>query len=345
MESKRVTIRQVARAAGVSTGTVSAVLNNRASVRDETKAHVRAVMRQLGYRPSLEARRLAGLRATNVIADVGVGIVIKEADNPFYSEVIIGAEETLRQAGYEAFVCWSSGDFTREGELIDSVRERGMAGVLIAPVLHQKVDLSHLFELRGSGYPFTLLESVQGLPANSVSVDNRLAAEMAVKHLLELGHEDIVHFAGPPYTQHTRDRVAGVERAFSQSHVRAREETIVPAGSGYAAGYDAAREFLKSVGKPPTGVTCFNDLVAIGVLRALSEAGLRVPDDVSVVGFDDIPIATYLPTPLSTIRVSQREMGRLAAENLIAQMTSKDRPIEQVMMDATLIQRSTTRAL
>jgi LacI family transcriptional regulator len=346
MESKRVTIRQVARVAGVSTGTVSAVLNDRASVREETKVHVRAVMRQLGYKPSLEARRLAGLKTDASATDLGVGIVIKEVDNPFYAEVIIGAEEELRANGLEAFVCFSGGVFTREGELIESVRQRGMGGVIIAPVLHHQVDLSHLFELRSSGFPFTLLESVQGLPANSVSVDNRLAAETAVKHLLDRGHEHIVHFAGPAYTQHTRDRIAGVERAFSQSRVMADEGSIVEAGSSFRAGYEAAREyFTRHREHPPTGVTCFNDLVALGVLRALAEVGLNVPGDVSVVGFDDIPVAAYLPVPLTTIRVAQREMGRLAARNLIAQMTTPNQPPAHVLMESVLIERSTTLRL
>lgn len=343
MEGKRLTIRDVAREAGVSIGTVSAVLNGRSSVREETRSHVQRVIASLGYRPSVEARRLGSSRKDDSAArETGVGIIVKEVDNPFYAEVVIGAEQALRENGFETFVCTSGGDFTREGDMIDSIRDRGMAGVIIAPVLHEQVDLSHLFQLKNSGYPFTLLEAVSGLPANSVSVNNVLASEQAVRHLLDLGHERIVHFSGPAYTQHTRDRIAGVERAFSQSHVRVSGDTIVEAGARFQDGYRAASAYLDKTVSVPSGVTCFNDLVAMGVLRALAERGMRVPEDVSVVGFDDIPMAEFFPVPLTTIGVDQREMGRQAAMNLMSQFESRH-VYKPLILETRLIQRRSTR--
>lgn len=347
MDQRKMTIRDVARAAGVSTGTVSAVLNERATVREETRRHVLAVMQRMGYQPSADARRLGSRKSEgSAIVETAVGIVIKEADNPFYTEVVMGAKNAFLERGIHTFVCISDGDFSREGELIDAFRDRGMSGVIIAPVLHEEVDLTHLFQLRRSGFPFTLLESVQGLRANTISVNNVQAAERAVRHLIEGGHQDIVHFAGPAYTQHTRERMTGVERAFSQSHLRFREESVVRAGSHIQDGYDAAIAFFRGRRDTrPTAATCFNDLVAIGVLRALIELGVRVPDDVSIIGFDDIPIAAFSAVPLTTISVAQQEMGRRAAENLLRQIDQPELPPEQIIMPASLVERASTRRL
>ncbi|MFW5972354.1 MAG: LacI family DNA-binding transcriptional regulator [Bacteroidota bacterium] len=344
MNDKRVTIRDVARRAGVSTGTVSAVINNRPSVRANTREHVLGVMERMGYAPSSAARRLGGLHSDLDVFEPAIGLVVKELDNPFYTEVMIGARDELAAAGYLAFLTSSGGDFSAEGRLIDAARNRSMSGAIIAPVLHEQVDLSHLFELRRSGYPFVLLENVPGLQASSVSVDNIQAAQMAASHLIHSGHERIVHFAGPAYTQHTRDRITGFERAFSQSHLRFHPELVVGAGAHFREGYETAVRYFSAAGaERPTAVTCFNDLVAMGVLKALAEAGLRVPDDVSVVGFDDIPMAAFFSVPLTTVSVAKREMGRLAARTLLRQLAQPGTDPEQVLMEARLVERRSTR--
>lgn len=348
MSKKNVTIGDVAEAAGVSTGTVSAVINDRPTVRDRTRQRVLHAIEALGYEPSPAARTLAGGRRGGKHPTPGVGLIVKEMDNPFYAEVVMGAKALLDERGYVAFTCASEGDYQREGRLIEAFRHRFVSGVVIAPVLGEQVDVSHLFMLRRAGYPFVLLERVPGLQAHAVSVDNVRASQMAVRYLIERGHEHIVHFAGPPYTQHTRDRITGVERAFSQSNLRVTDRTVVPAGAHFEEGYATALDYFKRGGTSTsvTAVTCFNDLVAMGVLRALAELGLRVPDDVSVVGFDDIPSAAYLSTPLTTVRVPKREMGRRAAERLLAVLEGEDEPGRTpIVLEAELVERASTRAL
>jgi LacI family transcriptional regulator len=346
-QEKKPTIRDVAARAGVSTGTVSAVLNNRATVREETRRRVLEVMRRLDYTPSIVARRLSGAEGPDLDLKAAVGFVVKEMENPFYAEVVTGAREVLTGEGYLTFVVCSDGDFGREGKLIEALQERSLGGVIIAPVLHEEVDLSHLFQLRRTGFPFVLLENVQGLHANVVSVNNVEASQLAVTHLLEGGHQRIIHLAGPSYTQHSRDRILGVERAFSHSPVCFRADCIIPAGATFREGYEVGLRYFRECGRDrPTAVTCFNDLVAMGLLRALAELGLRVPEDVSVVGFDDIPAAAYFSVPLTTINVPKRRMGRVAARRLL-ELLSTDDPAAQasLMLQAVLVERASTSSI
>ena len=340
--SKRTTISDVAEKAGVSTGTVSAVLNERPTVRDETRERVLRAIDDLGYQPSASARRL-GSRGGDDPSPPGVGIVIKEIDNPFYAEVVKGASAELISWGYVPFICTSEGDFQREGLAIESLRGRDLSGVIVAPVLDDGADLSHLFLLRRSGFPFVLLETVPGLPTNVVSVDNVAASQQAVSYLIEQGHERIVHFAGPEYTRHSGDRQLGFEKAFSQSSLRFSEDSVVPCGSRFEDGFETALEFFRDASTDrPSAVFCFNDLVALGVLRALSDLGIRVPEDVSVVGFDDVPMASQTLRPLTTVRVPQREMGAQAARIILDQVDGPQPDPVTVVLEAPLEIRATT---
>ena len=341
---KRPTIADVARAAGVSAGTVSAVLNARPTVRDATRARVLQAIDRLGYLPSASAQRL-GSGGAAPTAPPCVGLVIKEVDNPFYAELVLGASAELDARGVVPLVCASEGDFAKEGRVIDALRSHDVRGVVVAPVLDADADLSHLFLLRRAGFPFVLLETVAGLPADVVCVDNVAAAQGAVQHLVGLGHERIVHFAGPAYTRHSQDRRLGFEKAFSQSALRFSEDAVVPCGSRFDDGYRTGLETFNAAAADPSGaptaVACFNDLVALGLLRALAELGLRVPEDVSVVGFDDVPEAARAPQPLTTVHVPKREMGARAAR-LVLDASGPDARPQTIVLPTALEVRATT---
>ena len=345
---KRVTITDVAKHARVSTGTVSAVLNGRTSVRDITRQRVLDVIDELGYQPSFPARNLRLGHTNDAVTGRCVGLLIKEIDNPFYTDVITGTHRLLQDQGYAAFVCTSQGNYEQEGDLINALRGWLIHGAIIAPVLHAQTDLSHLFMLKRARYPFVVLEDLAGLRVNSVSMDNVKASQMALRYLIESGHQRIVYLAGPTYTQCTRDRIQGVEPAFSPSNLVYSEAVIVPAGARSEDGYRATVQLFRdrSAEERPTAVACFNDLVAMGVLRALAELGLSVPEDVSVVGFDDIQEAAYLPVPLTTVRVPKLEMGRRAAELLLRQLDASEAMLaERVVLETDLVLRGSTRAL
>ncbi|MDT0630906.1 LacI family DNA-binding transcriptional regulator [Rubrivirga sp. S365] len=348
--AKRVTVLDVAEAAGVSTGTVSAVINARSSVRDTTRQQVMDAIRDLEYRLPRSSPLARRASEDGAERPRSVGVIIKEADNPFYADVLLGVRAALEESGAHLLLGTSEGSFEEEGRLIQAFRERHADGVIVAPVLDEHVDLSHLFTLRRTGFPFVLLGDVHGLQAASVTVDNVKASKAAVRHLIEGGHERIVHVSGPQYSQHSRDRVAGVKEAFSESPLQFHDDVVVPGGARLEDGYRVALDVFGGDagrgGERPTAITCFNDLVAMGALRALAELGLSVPGDVSVVGYDDIQMAAYLATPLTTVRVPTREMGRRAAALLDLQLSSDaPAPPERVVLDAELVERASTRSL
>ena len=278
---RRATISDVAARAGVSTGTVSAVLNSRDSVRASTRNRVMVAIDELGYKPTPSARILGSAHGKRDFFGKSAALVVKEMDNPFYAEIILGAYDYLEEFGYTTFICTSEGEFEKEDKLIDSLRERFINGAIISPLLHKQADLSHLFMMKHQGFPFVLLEEVPGLPVVVVGIDDMSAAQSAVAYLIQNGHERIVHIAGPDYSQNKIARIFGVQKAFSESTLRFNDQVIVDGGARMEDGYRACLKLFSERKREdcPTGITCFNDLVAIGAMRALSELGLSVPND------------------------------------------------------------------
>ncbi len=340
---KNTTIEDVADHAGVSKSTVSAVINDRDIVKDTTRQRVLDVIDALNYRPRGSARR-----GFKVPSGRSFGFVIKETDNPYYSEVLVGIQEVAAEHGYLTFVCSSEGQFDEEKQIVKQFSNKDLNGLIITPILNEGTDLSHIFELKRNNVPFVLLEGVEGIQANLVDIDNVRASCSAVQHLIELGHERIVHFAGPEYSKHSSERVEGVRRAFSRSPLIFRDESIVRVGDSCTEGYEKARAYFSGEGSSSetgkaTAVTCYNDLVALGAIKGLRELGLDVPEDVSVVGFDDLNLLDYVSTPLTTIHVPKREMGRRAAEPLLKQIQGNGAKASQrVSLDAELTVRSST---
>jgi DNA-binding LacI/PurR family transcriptional regulator len=343
MRGKRATITDVANHAGVSKATVSAVINASGPVRGATRDRVLASVELLDYRPGGTGAR-SGASGTRLRS---LGLLIKEADNPYYGAIVAGAREVADQRGYTLLVASSEGGYEAERRAVELLHAHEVDGLMVTPVLDEQADLSHLFELKRRQYPFVLLEDVRGVPASLVDVDNAQAACSAAEHLIALGHTRLAHFAGPAYSSHTHERVNGVRRACSASRLIFTDADVIYAGAHLEDGYRAALAYFadRPAEDRPTGVTCYNDLVAIGVCRALAEVGLQVPRDVSVVGFDDLALLEYLAVPLTTVRVPMTEMGRLAAELLIAQIESATPvPPRRHFLDAELVARASTSA-
>src|SRR5919112_4229546 len=313
MRTKRPTIDDVARQAGVSKATVSAVLNDTGSVKGTTRDRVLSAIDLLNYRPTTGVAGRAGARRGKSVA-----MIIKEIDNPYYAEIISGARAQAGESGYTLLVASSEGDFEAERRAVELMQAKDVDGIIATPVMDEHADLSHFFELKRRNFPFVLLEEVRGVPASLIDVDNAEASRRAVEYLIGLGHSRIVHFAGPRYSMHSQERVDGVRRACSASRLRFTDHDVVPAGAHLADGYQAGLAYFRErpAADRPTAVTCYNDLVAVGVCRALRELGLGVPEDVSVIGFDDIPLVEYLAVPLTTVRVPKFRMAEIATEML-----------------------------
>jgi LacI family transcriptional regulator/LacI family repressor for deo operon, udp, cdd, tsx, nupC, and nupG len=339
MQAKRATINDVAERAGVSKATVSAVLNDRATVKDSTREEVLTAMRVLDYRPDPSARRRVadGRRRT-------VGFLLREIANPYYAEIIGGAEDFLREHDYTMLVAASEGDFRAEQRIVNVFTQKDVDGLLLTPVMDDETDLGHIFDLKRRNVRFVLLEAIHGVQANLVDVDTVSGAKQAVLHLIELGHTRVVHFAGPEYSLHSAERISGVREAYSESHLIFSRDAVARAGDSLADGYRVGLEYFRDC--PPerraTAVTCYNDLVALGVCRALRDLGLRVPEDVSVGGYDDLELLDYVTPRLTSVKVPKREVGRCAAEILLHEIDHAPRTPRKIYLAAELVVRDST---
>jgi len=337
----RTTIRDVAEWAGVSNATVSNVINEKGKVSESTRKDVLEAIEALNYRPNASAQRKLQSRGPK-----SIGLVIKEIHNPYFADVIVGAQRKANEEGYAIVLSSSEGKHDTEGRIVDLLVEKDVDGMIINPLLDRAADLSHLFNLKRRNIPFVLLEEVHGLKANLVDVDNVKSAREITSYLFDLGHENIVHFAGPEYSMHSDERIEGFRQAFFDTqHVYSGDYVVRAGGAHMHDGYRTGLEYFKerSPSERPTAVACYNDLVAIGLLRALRELEIDVPGEVSVTGFDNIETCNYAPVPLTSMGVPTTEMGRTATEMLIRQIEASDQEEPEVVnLEAEMTVRDST---
>ena len=340
---KRITIIDVAKKAGVSKGTVSAVINTKNTVKQNTRDHILKVMKELNFRPKGIARNLK-----NGNQEKSIGIIIKDLNYPFYTSVASGAKDYAMSRGYSVIITSSDDDHKCEKKYSHLFSAKDIKGIIMAPIVEGMAEIDHLFKLKMINYPFVLLEAVKGIQANVVSIDNIKAIKKAVKYLIDSGHRKIIHFAGPPQSSHTQERIDGFRHAFSESTLVFRDDMIVSIGSHYEESYTKTIEYFKNKNREeyPTAIVCFNDQQALAVMTALKELNIRVPQDISIIGNDDIYYAKIYPVPLTTIRAPQHEIGRKAAEILIRNIESSTvLPTEQIVLETEFIIRESTRVL
>jgi DNA-binding LacI/PurR family transcriptional regulator len=330
----RAVMNDVARLAGVSHQTVSRVLNNHPSVRDETRERVLRAIRQLDYRPNALARGLAG-RRLSVIGVVSFDTILYGP-----AATLLAVERAARHAGYGiTIVTLEELDPVSVADAVNRLAEQAVAGVvIIAPLLTAAAAVNRL----PTGVPAVLVESDAAGNLPTFSVDQVAGARLAVEYLLALGHETVWHVSGPRDWLEARDRVDGWRQV-----LEAAGRLVPPAVGGDwspRSGYEAGNRLAER--SDVTAVFCANDQQALGMLRALGERGVRVPEDVSVVGFDDIPEAEYLSPPLTTVRQDFDEVGRrcLAALLDLLDAGGTPVPVSQPRVPPTLVVRASTAA-
>lgn len=340
---KKITIEEVAKRAGVSKGTVSAVINAKSTVKPATRDHILQIMKELNFRPKGVARNLK-----NGNQDKSIGIIIKDLNYPFYTTIAAGAREYAHSRGYSVFVTSSENNHECEKRFTHLFSTKDIKGTIIAPIVEGDSEIEHLFKLKMINYPFVLLEDVKGIQANVVAIDNLRAIKRAVKYLIENGHSKIVHFAGPPNSSHTQERIEGFRDAFSESPLIFNKQMVVSIGSKYEESFARTVEYFKNINRNdyPTAIVCFNDQQALAVMMALKELNIKVPDDISIIGNDDIYYAQIYPVPLTTIKAPQHEIGRRAAEILIRNIESTSLlSIERIVLDTEFVVRQSSRVI
>jgi LacI family transcriptional regulator len=297
----------VARAAGVSVATVSRVLNGKGPVRAATRDRVLAAVASLGYVPHSAARSLSTRRTG------AIGVLLPDMHGEFFSELVRGLDLAARAAGYHLLVSGSHSDPVEARDVLQALHGRVDGLVLMT------AGMAGTWLPRGAlaRVPVVLLnDDGEGAGHESLRIDNRLGARLAVEHLIGLGHREIAMIAGPPANSDARERLQGYREALRARGIDPQAKLELP-GDFTEEGGAAAGAALAGMLPMPTAVFAANDATAIGCLAALRERGVRVPEDLSLVGFDDIPIARYLSPALTTVHVPIAELGRRAMSRLL----------------------------
>lgn len=298
------TIYEVSKLAGVSLATVSRVMNNSGRVTEKTRLKVESAMRELGYRPNSIAQSLASNSSNSV------GIIVPELHGPFFGTMLSGIEAELREAGKHVIITVGHSDKEKEVDGIEFLLTRRCDAL----ILHvDAVPDDYLVELCKGATPVVVINrTIAEVADNCINLDNEHGGYVAAKSLLELGHRHIAYISGPRWKMDANERLAGHRRALDEAGVELDEQLVVEGNFHESSGGSGMRHLLKT-GIPFTAVVCANDQMAAGAMEVARESGLNLPDDVSVVGFDNVLFARYVYPKLSTVDYPINDMGHMAA--------------------------------
>jgi DNA-binding LacI/PurR family transcriptional regulator len=331
---RRVTIQDVARRAGVSYQTVSRVLNRRPDVAPDTRQRVQQVIAELGYQPSAIARSLVSNRTRTL------GLITADFSDYFFTQVIVGAEAEARRHGYYFMLGSTERNPADEPEYLRLLTERQVDGILFARPSTED-DNRHIVQLIHRGVPLvTTNYYVPGESLTVVDVDNVAGGRTATECLLSQGHRRIAMITGPARWKSVDQRSEGYRCALEAAGVPFDPALLEQGDWSLASGYEAMRRLLARK-VPFTALFAHNDQMAIGAMKALREVGLRIPHDVAIVGYDDIPVAAYCDPPLTTMRQPMQQVGEVATRLLIEQIENPGAEKQEVLLQAELVRRGT----
>jgi LacI family transcriptional regulator len=329
------TIQDVARAAGVSTSTVSHVLNETRPVNADTRQRVLDAMAALDYRPNRLARSLRN-RRTNTL-----GVLLPNSANPFFAQILLGIEAACFEHDYNVILGNANDDARREMAYLDVLVSKQVDGILLVSTgaYRKALDL-----LAPRGVPVVMVdrspaEVYEGWQIDAVYTDNEEGGRQATDYLIQSGHRRIACIGGPALLTSGAGRVIGYRLALERAHLPVDETLILEGDFEHEGGYQAGKALL-NLPEPPTAIFACNDLMAVGVLYAASEAGVRVPDELSVIGFDDIPLASYTVPRLTTVTQQASLLGRAGVDLMLARLKERSRPTQHRCLPVTLTERA-----
>ena len=327
-------MRDVAEKAGVSITSVSHFINNTRPISDSLKEQIELAMTDLDFQPNALARSLR-LKQTK-----SVGIIVPDSANPFFANVTRSIEKALFANHYNVILGNSDGDLDRALLYLKVMTERQVDGLIFIDVGASGDVLNAA--LRSLNIPVILIDRiVPGVEVDYVTVTNIRGGFDATQHLISLGHRRIACLTGPRGLTASMDRVAGYRQALSEADLPLDENLIYTGDFQFESGYDGARQLL-NLSPRPTAIFACNDLMAVGVMRAAAELGIVVPSELSVVGFDDIPLAKFSAPALTTIAQPTEQIGILTANRFLKRMQNQDLPPEQQILETELLIRQTT---
>lgn len=332
----KVTMEDIAERADVSMTTVSRALNNKPDIDDQTKRKILSVADELNYRPNRFAK---GLRSSNTST---LGVIVTDISNPFFSAVLKGVEAAAGKQDYSLIFEDTDESYDMEQSAIQTMLNEQLDGLLITPI---QTNGKTILDLKQTNLPFVLLgRYFEDLETNYVATNDVKGAYQATEHLIERGNEKIAFLNGPNYISSSKERLEGYQKAMKAHDLPVPDSFIADKSvTTMSGGYEAAKELI-SRSPRPTAIFCFSDFVALGAVKAAREAGLKIPQNLSVVGYDDICFSTCLEVPLTTVRIPKRELGAKAANalmDIVAGNESED-SFTQLRLEPELIIRESS---
>jgi LacI family transcriptional regulator len=329
----RITLADVAQAAGVSLMTVSRVVNQKEGVSEATRHQVVEWIEQLGYRPSSIARSLVTRRTGTL------GLIVPDIANPYFSGIAHGVAEIAYAQGFSVLLCDAEENPQREYNLLQVLEEKQVDGVLMAAPRLSSDDLLPALQRHDNVVILNRLFKIDKNTIGCVLNDDKVGGRIVTQFLIERGHNHIGFLSGPVISYGSKQRVQGFKAATKQANLPFQAEMVQSCPPTVVGGKEAARRFLQQHPEV-TGLLCFNDMVAIGALQASLEVGRRIPQDLAIVGYDDIPMAALVTPALTTCRVSFEEMGRLATQLLIDHLNNCQEGCKNIVLTPELIIRA-----
>ncbi|EJB8348636.1 substrate-binding domain-containing protein [Vibrio cholerae] len=331
------TMKDIARLAGVSTSTVSHVINKSRFVSDEIAERVNNAAQQLNYAPSALARSLKMNRTKTI------GMLVTTSTNPFFGEVVKGVERSCYHQGYNLILCNTEGDNQRMKASINTLLQKRVDGLLLmcSTLEGERLDV---FD-RYPDIPIVVMDWGPILFASDKIQDNSLqGGYMAAKHLIECGHKEIGCITGPLIRHQAQMRYEGYKRALAEAGIAINPDWIVESDFECEGGYQAFKKLYQR-GKLPSALFVSNDMMAMGVIQAASQRGFRVPDDLSLIGYDDVHIAKFMTPALTTIHQPKYRLGKAAVDTLLYRLENPDTTAQVVQLEPTLVVRNSVRKL
>ena len=326
-----VTIMDVARASGVSYATVSRVLSGYEFVRESTRSRVMEAVEHLGYVANLQARSLAGCRSQII------GLLVPNLDNGYVGTIMRGIDQELERAHYDLMLYTSHRHPDTESIYVRAIANGLTQGLLLVAPL---VPATYLDTLRERNFPYVLLDQADATENSSVvEATNWQGAYEATCYLIQLGHKRIAFITGALAVRSAVDRLRGYKAALADCGTLFRDELVIEGDYQQKTGYEITKSLLQGINPPPTGIFASNDLSAFGAMDAARECGLRIPDDISIIGFDDIPQASLAHPKLTTVRQPLEQMGQVAIKMLLERIEDRSLPPQRVTLATQLVSR------
>tara|TARA_Y100001956_G_scaffold80293_1_gene95203 strand:+ start:1463 stop:2470 length:1008 start_codon:yes stop_codon:yes gene_type:complete len=329
------TMKDIAKLAGVSTSTVSHVINKSRFVSEEISERVNNAAKQLNYTPSALARSLKVNRTKTI------GMLVTTSTNPFFGEVVKGVERSCYQQGYNLILCNTEGDNERMRESINTLLQKRVDGLILmcSSLEGERIDVFEKYP----DIPVVVMDWGPMLFTSDKIQDNSLrGGYIAAKHLIEAGHKDIGCITGPLVKHQAQMRYEGYKRALNEAQLDFNPNWIIESDFECEGGYSAFNKMYEK-GKLPSALFVSNDMMAMGVINAANEKGVRIPEDLSIIGYDDIQISKFMTPSLTTIHQPKYRLGKAAVEALLNKLDGHSSDAQIVQLEPTLVERATVQ--